>query len=247
MKTFPMTDTGLQRKENEDYYFASDVELGNLPNLFIVADGMGGHNAGEYASKYTVERVVASILKSSQTEPVSLIKEAIEKANSLLLEESRSNESRRGMGTTLVCATIVGHKMYVANVGDSRLYIINRQIVQVTRDHSLVEEMVRTGKVKINDAKHHPDKNVITRAVGVVEDIAIDFFEVELDDNDIVLLCSDGLTNMVDDEDIKNIICSHDSGEEQISTLIGFANQNGGKDNITAIIIKPFSDEVKKC
>ena len=153
MKTFPMTDTGLQRKENEDYYFASDVELGNLPNLFIVAD----------ASKYTVERVVASILRSSQTEPVSLIKEAIEKANSLLLEESRSNESRRGMGTTLVCATIVGHKMYVANVGDSRLYIINRQIVQVTRDHSLVEEMVRTGKVKINDAKHHPDKNVITR------------------------------------------------------------------------------------
>ncbi|SFG72251.1 protein phosphatase [Lachnospiraceae bacterium C7] len=247
MKTFPKTDTGLQRKINEDYFFASDTPIGNLPNLNIVADGMGGHKAGEYASRYTVECVVASILRNKKDEPVTILKEAIDVANKLLLEESRNDNSKRGMGTTLVIATVVGHKMFVANVGDSRLYVINKKITQITRDHSLVEEMVRNGKVGIKDAKHHPDKNVITRAVGVVDKLEADFFEVELDENDTVLLCSDGLTNMVDDEDIKNIICSRKKGVEQVTTLIKMANQNGGKDNITAIIIRPFSDEVKEC
>lgn len=247
MKTFSMTDIGVSREMNQDYLFTSDTAVGNLPNLYIVADGMGGHKAGEYASRYTTERVVAYVLRSKDSEPVTILKEAIQKANELLLIESKEDESKHGMGTTIVCATIVGSKMFVANVGDSRLYVISDQIRQITRDHSLVEEMVRMGEMDRKEARQHPDKNIITRAVGATENVDVDFFEVDLSEEDTVLLCSDGLTNMVDDASIYRIVKEQKTVENQVSRLVRVANENGGRDNITAVIIRPFLDEVKTC
>ncbi len=245
MRTFSMTDTGVRREMNQDYFFASETAVGNLPNLFIVADGMGGHKAGEYASRYTIERVVASVARNSKEEPVTIINEAITKANDMLIAESKDDNAKNGMGTTIVAATIIGHKLFVANVGDSRLYVVADRIKQITRDHSLVEEMVRLGEMDERQARKHPDKNIITRAVGATDCIEVDFFEVDLDEQDTILMCTDGLTNMVDDAQIKEIINVGQKPQEQVTNLIKAANMNGGKDNITAIIIKPFGDEVK--
>lgn len=247
MKTFSMTDIGRRREMNQDYIYTSDTSVGNLPNLFIVADGMGGHNAGDFASRYTVERVVEVIAGSGLTEPVSLFGEALRQANRGLLQLADENWQLRGMGTTFVAATIVQGRMSVANVGDSRLYVVNQQITQVTRDHSLVQEMVRMGEMNPEEARVHPDKNIITRAVGAVPDIEVDYFETELRPQDRILLCSDGLTNMIEDSEIRRIMCSQRDIVESVQRLVAAANDNGGKDNISVIIIDPFSDEVKRC
>lgn len=240
MKTFSITDTGVTREMNQDYYFATDTNLGNLPNLFIVADGMGGHKAGDYASRHTIERVVASISRNSSEEPVTIIQEAISKANELLVAESNEDETKSGMGTTLVIATLVGDKLIVANVGDSRLYVISDMVRQITRDHSLVDEMVRLGELNPSEARSHPDKNIITRAIGAQKTVKADFFEVELAKDDYVLMCTDGLTNMVRDEEILDIVRSEKEPEAIAHKLVRMANNNGGWDNITVTIIKPF-------
>ena len=151
------------------------------------------------------------------------------------------------MGTTLVAATISDGKLYVANIGDSRLYVINRDIRQITRDHSLVAEMVRIGEVNEADARQHPDKNIITRAIGAGENVQADFFEINLQENDRILLCTDGLTNMVEDDTIRDIVLSNAPVEERAKMLVSTANRNGGRDNITVMIIEPFSYEVKAC
>jgi protein phosphatase len=247
MRTFSRTDTGVKREMNQDYFFSSETAVGNLPNLFLVADGMGGHKAGEYASRYTIERIVASISRNPGNEPVKIFKDAIQKANDLLIAESKEDETKNGMGTTLVAATIVENRLFVANVGDSRLYVVSDHIRQITKDHSLVEEMVRLGEMEEKEARQHPSKNIITRAIGAAETVEADFFEVELGEKDTVLLCSDGLTNMVEDSAIETIIFSKESVEAKVNELIQTANANGGRDNITATIIQPFSDEVKTC
>ncbi len=247
MKTFSLTDTGIVREMNQDYYFMSETAVGNLPNLFIVADGMGGHKAGDYASRYSTQRVVASITRNPGDQPVTILKEAIEKANELLVIESKEDESKAGMGTTIVAAVIEDSQLYVANVGDSRLYVIGDTIMQITKDHSLVNEMVRMGEIDESQARVHPDKNIITRAIGASEHVEVDFFEVELSKDDTILLCSDGLTNMVSDEQILEIIKKNDTPQKQVTELVKTANNNGGRDNITAMIVKPFSDEVKIC
>ena len=247
MNTFSITDTGVLRTINQDYCFASDTSVGKLPNLYIVCDGMGGHKAGEYASRYTVERIVASVSRSRWNDPVRALRDAIQKANEILVIEASEDEEKQGMGTTVVVATIIDHKLHVANVGDSRLYVINEQIEQITRDHSYVQEMVLRGEVAPEDARTHEKKNVITRAVGADKKIDIDFFEVELGDKDTVLLCTDGLTNMVTDDKIHQVIMTHVDTETTCKTLIEEANKNGGSDNITAVVIKPFHEEVKVC
>ncbi len=247
MKTFSVTDTGVLRTINQDYCFASDAAVGKLPNLYIVCDGMGGHKAGEYASRYTVERIVASVARSRWNDPVRVLREAIQKANEILVVEAKEDDEKQGMGTTVVVATIIDHKMHVANVGDSRLYVINEQIEQITRDHSYVQEMVRRGEVAPEDARNHEKKNVITRAVGADKKVEVDFFEVELKDKDTVLLCTDGLTNMVTDDKIHQVVMTHVDVETTCKTLIEEANNNGGQDNITAVVIKPFHEEVKVC
>lgn len=247
MKTFSMTDIGRRRGMNQDYIFTSEAPVGNLPNLFIVADGMGGHNAGDFASRYTVEYVVKTIASSSLTEPVALLGEALRQVNANLLEMADKNPQMKGMGTTFVGATIIQDSLRVANVGDSRLYIVNEAITQITRDHSLVQEMVRMGEMNQDQARVHPDKNIITRAVGAFKDIEADFFEEKLRPGDRVLLCSDGLTNMMEDSEIRRIMCSQRDIAESVERLVAAANENGGKDNISVIIIDPFSDEVKRC
>ena len=247
MKTFSITDTGILRTMNQDYFFTADSAVGNLPNLYIVSDGMGGHKAGEYASRYTVERVVASSSRNRSKNPVKILREAIEKANEILVMEADADESKKGMGTTIVAATIADGKMCVTNVGDSRLYVIGDTIKQITKDHSYVAEMVRRGEVDPKNARMHPDKNIITRAVGASEVIQPDFFEVDLKESDVVLLCSDGLSNMVTDEEICRIIKEASDLNEAGKRLVEEANKNGGSDNITIVMIKPDSDEVREC
>ena len=240
MKTFSITDIGQKRSSNQDYVFSSEQPIGNLPNLFIVADGMGGHKAGDYASRYTVETLEKLIRESILSEPAAIIESAVKQANTMLLEEANNHEEMKGMGTTLVICTIHDNVLTVANVGDSRLYVVNQEIRQITKDHSLVEEMVRMGEMDKETARNHRDKNIITRAIGAVP-------EVDLDPEDEILMCTDGLTNMVEDADIRNIMLSQRDIAEQAERLVKTANENGGKDNITVIVIKPFSDEVKIC
>lgn len=244
LQAFSVTDIGKRRKLNQDYVFVSACPVGKLSNLFIVADGMGGHNAGDYASKYTVETMEAEIRTSEQTDTVAILGNAIEKANSYIRSLADSDESLSGMGTTVVAATVWGSRLQVANVGDSRLYIIRqKQIRQITRDHSLVEEMVRMGGIDRQSARKHPDKNIITRAVGALESIEVDFFTEELQAGDRILLCSDGLTNMLEDEEICEIISRETTLPEKGKQLVDAANENGGKDNIAVVLIDPFGEQ----
>lgn len=161
MKTFSITDIGQKRSSNQDYVFSSEQPIGNLPNLFIVADGMGGHKAGDYASRYTVETLEKLIRESILSEPAAIIESAVKQANTMLLEEANNHEEMKGMGTTLVICTIHDNVLTVANVGDSRLYVVNQEIRQITKDHSLVEEMVRMGEMDKETARNHRDKTLL--------------------------------------------------------------------------------------
>ena len=242
-----MTDVGKIRQINQDYIFTSENPVGKLPNLFIVADGMGGHNAGDFASRYTVETVVDAIKNSDETETIAIIRGAIEETNRKLIEKANEDVRLSGMGTTIVLCTIDGDEACVANVGDSRLYLLGDKITQITKDHSSVEEMVRMGELEPESARVHPNKNIITRAIGAVDEVAVDFFTLQLQKNNRILLCSDGLTNMVEDNEIQMIVDRQEDLVDGVQQLIACANNNGGKDNIAVILIEPFVDEVKKC
>ena len=234
LQAFSVTDIGKRRQLNQDYVFAQDTPLGNLANLFLVADGMGGHNAGDYASRYAVETVVREVKGSFEKSPVRILGKAIKVANDQIRRKAGEDVSLYGMGTTMVAATLIGHYLQVANVGDSRLYIVNDEIRQVTRDHSLVEEMVRMGGMDEKTARNHPDKNIITR----------DFFNEELHPGDLILMCSDGLTNMLEDEEILKIMKGAYTIKEKAQRLIDGANEHGGKDNIAVIIIDAFAKDI---
>ncbi|MBD5519407.1 MAG: Stp1/IreP family PP2C-type Ser/Thr phosphatase [Lachnospiraceae bacterium] len=244
LRSYALTDIGQKRQLNQDFIYVSETPVGNLPNLFIVADGMGGHKAGDYASVLAVETVVEDISASFEKNPVRIMEHAITRANTHLRERASEDFSLNGMGTTMVAATCMGRFLQVANVGDSRLYVVGDEIVQITEDHSLVEEMVRMGGIGREEARNHPDKNIITRAVGAKDDVEVDFFDWELQTGDMVLLCSDGLTNMVDDETICQILKGGGSLRDRVEELVQTANLNGGRDNISVIVIEPLSDEV---
>lgn len=245
MILYSATDVGRVRKVNQDYVYASKKPVGKLPNLFIVADGMGGHNAGDRASSYAVEVMLETIEKSKERNPVKNLRHAIETANQKVFEEAGTEEKYRGMGTTIVAATLVKGILHVANVGDSRLYVLSNRMYQVTEDHSLVEEMVRCGNLTEEEARCHPDRNIITRAVGVDKEVKIDFFEWKLQKNDVVLMCSDGLSGMIEDSEIQQIIREHDDLQEAGEQLIEKARENGGSDNITVLLAKMRIDEVR--
>ena len=166
------------------------------------------------------------------------IRNAVEEANRVVIAKAAESEDFEGMGTTVVLATIFENTMYVANVGDSRLYLERDELKQITKDHSLVEEMVRMGGIDEEAARYHPKKNVITRAVGGSDEIQIDFFEIQLAPGDVILMCSDGLTNMVEDSEISLIIKKQRDVVEMAETLVNTANQNGGTDNVSVIVIK---------
>ncbi len=240
LKTFSITNMGRKRKQNQDFVFSCEQPVGKLPNLFIAADGMGGHNAGDYASKMAVETIVERIRVSSFTESERILEEAISAANRLIREKARESSDLEGMGTTVVAATCLGDILCVANVGDSRLYVVNgREIRQITRDHSWVQEMVRRGGMGKEEAKNHPDKNIITRAVGAEDDVKADFFTVRLKEGDQILMCTDGLTNMLEDEEIRMILNGARDIVEKAQRLVDAANDRGGRDNISVILIEP--------
>lgn len=245
MKVFSLTDMGRKRDINEDYVYATDKPVGNIPNLFVVADGMGGHKAGEFASRYAAEVLEEHIQNNNQgMGPEAIIIEAVKEVNRRIVKAAESEVSLNGMGTTLVAATIIEHTLYFANVGDSRLYLIGDDIKQLSKDHSLVQEMVRLGGIRQEDAKYHPDKNIITRAIGAKEDVEVDFFEHRLQRGDRILMCTDGLTNMVEDSEIFRIVKSGRDIVEIAKELVEKANENGGKDNIGIVIAEPFAGEV---
>ncbi len=244
MKVIAATDVGRKRDMNQDYMFTSTEPVGNLPNLFVVADGMGGHNAGDYASRYGVTTLVETIKNDKNFNPVKIMQAGVEAANLAVYEKSVSDPLLSGMGSTMVVATVVGGYVFVANVGDSRMYIAdNDGLSQITHDHSLIAEMVRLGELSPEEAKHHPDKNIITRAVGTGEDIRVDFFDVKLEENACFMMCSDGLYNMVGESAIYKVLSSNDI-DDKAAKLVELANENGGLDNIAVVVVEPFTDEV---
>lgn len=244
MRSYCLTDIGKLRSMNQDFVYASQQPVGNLQNLFIVADGMGGHNAGDYASRCAVETMVDYIGSAKEKKPLRLLNDALQAANREVYKRSLTDRSLMGMGTTLVACTVMEDSLYVINVGDSRLYIVDDTIDQITKDHSLVEEMVRNGQLEKEDARNHPDKNVITRAIGMKDKVQTDLFDVGLNEKDRCLLCSDGLTNMVEDKEILRIIRESGSLEEAARELKDTANRNGGSDNISVILIEPIEGGV---
>lgn len=245
MKAFALTDTGRVRRVNQDSLFSSVDPVGPLSNLFIVADGMGGHKAGDFASRYLVDHLTAYIKESETSGPVAVLRNAVERVNRELCEASLTHAELSGMGTTLVAATVEQSTLYVANVGDSRLYLIEGDgIRQVTRDHSYVEELVSLGQLNRGSKEYKKQKNIITRAVGVEKRVAVDFFEVPLKSGSYVLLCSDGLTNMVDNSDIFRLALLPGELKAKAEALIALANENGGKDNIAVVLVDPQVSEV---
>ena len=242
IKTFSVTNIGKRRKLNQDFVYTSEEPVGHLPNLFVVADGMGGHKAGDYASKLAVTTMVEEIAGSDETIPEKLLGRAIETANGKVRESAERMPELEGMGTTVVAASCDGDTLSIANVGDSRLYIVSgHEIRQITRDHSWVEEMVRRGGLGRDEARNHPDKNIITRAVGAEDTIKADFFSVKLKEGDLILMCTDGLTNMLEDEEIRMILDGARDIVEKAEELVRRANENGGMDNISVILIEPLN------
>lgn len=236
MKSFGITDIGKKRKVNQDYLFFSDEPVGYFPNLYIVADGMGGHKAGDKASSYSVTRFVELAKKAEKELPFLSMEKILKQVNEELYQMSRREEAYAGMGTTFVAATVVDHVVYVMNIGDSRLYYYDGSLRQVTMDHSLVEELVRAGELDRTESRNHPQKNIITKAVGVAENVQPDFFMLDIADGEKILLCSDGLSNMVDDDKLEEIIAESGEMNELAQKCIEEALFYGGLDNIAVVI-----------
>ena len=238
MLFYAITDKGRVRESNQDYVFASDTGTGALKNLFVIADGMGGHKAGEYASQQAVHIVLDEIRKKEKKEPVAVLESAISSANRGIYEIAQSDPTKLGMGTTIVAATFYDGHLYVANVGDSRLYVMKGdKLTQVTRDHTVVQELILSGNLDENSRIAEEKKHVITRAVGAEPEVRIDIFDVAFEDIDQVLLCTDGLSNMVSDDGIAAILGSDEKVRQKAQSLLDRALENGGKDNITVLLI----------
>jgi serine/threonine protein phosphatase PrpC len=238
-----MTDSGKVRQKNEDSYGCfqpSDLQVRERKGLlYIIADGMGGHRGGEVASRLAVEAIHSHYYSSNVEDPSSALVEAFQKANQSVYDKSMSDELLMGMGTTCTAMVILGECAYFAHVGDSRAYLLRQgELRQITEDHSLVSEMLRSGLISSEDARTHPQRNVITKSLGAQIPVQMDTPSTPLDveDGDVFLLCSDGLTALVPDNEIKEVLGSHDSAEA-CTQLVELANQKGGPDNITVQVI----------
>ncbi len=237
------SDRGKVREINEDSY---NVIVGypGIPVSFIIADGMGGHNSGEVASKAAVDSASKYILESpkvlSEAEDIlQVIKEVMEDANKYVFKKSLESEVDFGMGTTLIVAVVHDKKLFIGHVGDSRVYMLrDHGIDRLTEDHSFIEELIKNGTLTREEAENHPNKNVITRALGCAENIQIDTYSYDLRDDDICIMCTDGLTNMLSEAEIKEIIEVNEDLELTCEKLVAEANKKGGEDNITVIAFK---------
>ena len=238
---------GKVRKNNEDYCKGEviDTEFGSI-GIFALADGMGGHNKGEVASKMAVENIVEffknNLLQSNNIKIDyidDIIKQAYHNVNYKIYQKSISDKEFEGMGTTLVIAIVYKNNIYVANVGDSRCYLLNKDgFNKITIDHSVVEELVKAEVITEEEAKTHPRRNQITRAIGTEEMVIVDIFKQNIEPEDTILLTSDGLTGFVDDEDIKNILLQNKDINYLTEDLINKANDISGKDNISVVLIR---------
>lgn len=229
MKVGSKTDQGKVRAQNEDTF-------GYRDNLFVVADGMGGHQAGEIASAITVETILNAVLTSDFS---NSLKEVIIKANNAILEEVDRRPELSGMGTTVAVLLLEEDFAHVTHVGDSRIYqLTNDQLIQLTDDHSLVAELVKNGEITEEEAKIHPQRNILTRALGTQGKLEIEVNSVPILKGDKFLLCSDGLTGMISEPVIKEIISLNEDLQVIAETLVSTANNNGGLDNITVIVVE---------
>lgn len=242
-----LSDIGRVRKNNEDYCKGEIIHINDEPiGIFALADGMGGHNKGEVASVLAVENIIELIknrfLENSNIKMDyidDIIKQAYNDVNNIIYNKSKENEEFQGMGTTLVLTIIYKDNICIANVGDSRTYLFrDENLNQISIDHSVVEELLRAEVITIEEAKNHPRRNQITRAIGTDPLVIVDIFKEKIQKNDKILLCSDGLTGFVDNEKIKEILCSSEGINVLSQRLINTANKSFGKDNITVILIE---------
>ncbi len=236
MKVSSATSAGRIRPLNEDAYFVSEPSSGSV--LAVVADGMGGHNAGEVAAGEAVGIFHKVLFGSSGDALKDALLRAVSEANSKIYEMSIHKKKLSGMGTTITACVAEEKKVTAVQVGDSRLYLIRgNKITQITKDHSLVEMLVESGSITKEQAKHHPQRNVITRAVGTDETVEADIYEFPVEPEDKILLCSDGLVNMVEDETILSVIKTAENADLAVKQLVQEAENAGGTDNITVVLI----------
>ncbi len=237
-----LTDIGRKRKSNQDSIFMS-VEK----HLFVVADGMGGHNGGDIASQIATKFIPEYVFSHWNLDPTILIEKSIRQTNREIKDFAEKNAHLQGMGTTIVSFFFRGAYLYIGNVGDSRAYLVNKhKIYQLSKDHSLVQEKINYGVYSREQAQQDPQKNVLVKTVGFEDEIEVDVFTYKVNKNDIFLICSDGLHGKVSDEDMLFIVNDHlpdpskatqDDVDRLVQTLINQANENGGNDNISAIVV----------
>jgi len=239
-----LSDPGQVRELNEDYFGTPETMEISLDlverrgRLYAVADGMGGHAAGEVASRQAISTLFKGYYASPSAEIIERLQEAIETANAEVHAQASLDSAKAGMGTTLVAAILQGDDLYVANVGDSRAYLVReKSIEQITRDHSWVNEQVQAGVITEQEAREHLYRNIITRSLGTKPDVDIDFFQRKVQPGDVLVLCCDGLSNEMEDDEIARIVSATDP-QEAAQALIDLANQRGGPDNITTIVVK---------
>lgn len=241
MEAFAKTDVGKAREMNQDYYYISAPE--DEIQVFILADGMGGYKGGEVAS-YLATKTALSYIQSNfektlkeKEEILKLVKSSMEYANMVVYEKSKEDKELEGMGTTLEVCLIYNNRAYIGHVGDSGIYRIRKEFIRkLTHDHSYVEKLVKDGTITRAEALHHPKKNMLTKALGCTAFVEPDVTVKGLVKDDILLMCSDGLTNMVEEAEIYKIL--KEDYKTAVNKLIDLANENGGYDNITAVVIK---------
>lgn len=241
MRIVAKTDTGLVRSMNQDAYAAGELPVGAA--WAVVCDGMGGASGGDVASSLAVktisEHITSGYRDGMGAKSVrNMLDCAISAANITIYDMSRSNESLRGMGTTVVAVIVAGGTAYISHAGDSRAYMLSEggELRQLTRDHSMVQELLECGKLTPEEARTHPRKNVITRALGVADSIEVDFSEEKMAPGDVLLICTDGLSNYISNDDIVEVTKNH-TYYEFADELIKKANSNGGGDNITVVAV----------
>lgn len=241
MKVFTKTDVGKTRSMNQDSFFVSDNNSNGL-NLYILADGMGGYKGGEIASKVAITAVSKFILEKfdeiqkDKQSILNLVEDSIEFANSAIYEESEQDEELQDMGTTLEVVLIYKGKVYIGHIGDSRIYRVRKnKMKKITTDHSYVEKLIQDGEITREEAYNHPKKNLLIKALGTDEEACPDMIYTVLNKNDVIIICSDGLTNMIREDEILEIV--KEPNEDCAEILVEEANLAGGLDNITVIVI----------